>query len=77
MRINIDYLRESRSDAGWNKLLAGLGLEVAETMTVAGQTVFEVEITPNRPDWLSHYGIAREITAKWCSGGLPPGIYPE
>ena len=68
MRINIDYLREfvafDLRDAELKELLAGLGLEVAETMTVAGQTVFEVEITPNRPDWLSHYGIAREITAK-------------
>jgi phenylalanyl-tRNA synthetase beta chain len=24
--------------------------------------VYDVEITPNRPDWLSHIGIAREIT---------------
>ena len=26
-------------------------------------TVFELEITPNRPDWLSHVGIAREVAA--------------
>ena len=26
-------------------------------------TVFELEITPNRPDWLSHLGIARELAA--------------
>jgi len=26
-------------------------------------TVFDIEVTPNRPDWLSHYGIAREIAA--------------
>ena len=26
-----------------------------------GDTVFEVEITPNRPDWLSHWGIARDV----------------
>jgi phenylalanyl-tRNA synthetase beta chain len=25
--------------------------------------VFEIEITPNRPDWLSHVGVAREIGA--------------
>jgi phenylalanyl-tRNA synthetase beta chain len=68
MRINLDYLREfvafDLPDSGLKELLAGLGLEVAEIMDVAGQTVFEVEITPNRPDWLSHYGIAREIAAK-------------
>ncbi len=27
----------------------------------SGDTVFEVEITPNRPDWLSHWGIARDV----------------
>jgi phenylalanyl-tRNA synthetase beta chain len=27
------------------------------------ETVFELEITSNRPDWLSHVGIAREISA--------------
>ncbi len=26
-------------------------------------SVFEIEITPNRPDWLSHVGVAREIGA--------------
>jgi phenylalanyl-tRNA synthetase beta chain len=68
MKINIDYLREfvafELQDSELKELLAGLGLEVAETTTVAGQSVFEVEITPNRPDWLSHYGVAREIAAK-------------
>ena len=23
--------------------------------------IFEIEVTPNRPDWLSHFGVAREI----------------
>lgn len=27
------------------------------------QTVLELEITPNRPDWLSHLGVARELSA--------------
>ena len=26
-------------------------------------TIFELEITPNRPDWLSHLGLAREVAA--------------
>lgn len=36
------------------------------------QTVLELEITPNRPDWLSHLGVARELGAflrrpvNWC-----------
>lgn len=27
-----------------------------------GNTVIEVEVTPNRPDWLSMYGIARDVS---------------
>jgi phenylalanyl-tRNA synthetase beta chain len=27
------------------------------------ETVLEIEITPNRPDWLSHVGVAREVAA--------------
>lgn len=30
---------------------------------VKGDTVFELEITPNRPDLLSHWGIARDVAA--------------
>mgnify|MGYP000120636286 CR=1 FL=1 len=26
-------------------------------------TIYEVEITPNRPDWLSHWGVARDLAA--------------
>ncbi len=26
-------------------------------------TVFEIETTPNRPDWLSHWGVARDLIA--------------
>jgi len=26
-------------------------------------TVFDIEVTPNRPDWLSHLGVAREVAA--------------
>jgi len=29
----------------------------------AADTVFEIEVTPNRPDWLSVIGIAREVAA--------------
>jgi phenylalanyl-tRNA synthetase beta chain len=32
-------------------------------------TAFDIEITPNRPDWLSHFGVAREIAV--LTGRLP------
>lgn len=38
-----------------------------------GDTVFDIEITPNRPDCLSHLGIARELAA-WFRKDL---VYPQ
>ncbi len=38
-----------------------------------GDTVFDIEITPNRPDCLSHLGIARELAA-WFKLDL---VYPQ
>ncbi|MEN8222581.1 MAG: phenylalanine--tRNA ligase subunit beta [Acidobacteriota bacterium] len=68
MRINLDYLKQF-IDHKYEKdelkeLLASIGIEVDEMINVNGTDVFEVEITPNRPDWLSHFGIAREVQAK-------------
>ena len=39
------------------------GLDVSSSCECCGDTVFEIEITSNRPDWLSHIGVAREISA--------------
>ncbi len=36
-------------------------------------TVLEIEVTPNRPDWLSHVGVAREVAAIYGTKmSLPP-----
>lgn len=43
--------------------LAGLEVKKCETLKTPADTVFEIEITSNRPDWLSHWGVAREIAA--------------
>ncbi len=40
------------------------------------ETVFEIEITSNRPDWLSHVGIAREISANTDLALAVPEITP-
>ena len=40
---------------------AALGKPLAEFL--GSDTVIDWEVTPNRPDWLSHIGIAREIAA--------------
>ncbi|NOZ24497.1 MAG: phenylalanine--tRNA ligase subunit beta [Nitrospirae bacterium] len=44
-------------------MLTMIGLEVEGEETSQGDAVFEVNITPNRPDCLSVIGIAREIRA--------------
>ncbi|MCZ6777018.1 MAG: phenylalanine--tRNA ligase subunit beta [Ignavibacteria bacterium] len=41
---------------------AKIGKPLAEYLGVA-DIVYDIETTPNRPDWLSHIGIAREIGA--------------
>jgi len=49
-----------------------LGTPINEVLP-AGDTVFDIEITPNRPDALSHLGIARELSA-WFK---LPLVYPQ
>lgn len=43
--------------------MAGLEVKKCETLKEPQDTIFEIEITSNRPDWLSHWGVAREIAA--------------
>ncbi|MEM1058107.1 MAG: phenylalanine--tRNA ligase subunit beta [Verrucomicrobiota bacterium] len=51
-----------------------VGVPLREVVT--GDTVFEVEITPNRPDLLSYLGLAREIAA--CGAGtVKPFAWPQ
>ncbi|MFH1011543.1 MAG: phenylalanine--tRNA ligase subunit beta [bacterium] len=45
-------------DADWP-----LGATLA-SRNIAEDTVFDVEVTPNRPDFLSHFGVARDLAAK-------------
>lgn len=68
MIVNLNLLRNF-IDVNVNSrylkgLLTSIGIEVAGISEYKGEKIFEVEITPNRPDWLSHYGIAREIYSK-------------
>lgn len=43
--------------------LTEVGLGTEKITKVDDDTIFEFEVTPNRPDWLSIIGIAREIAA--------------
>ncbi len=48
--------------------LAMLGFAVDSVSTEDGETVLDLSVTTNRPDCLSHYGVARELAAFY---GLP------
>jgi phenylalanyl-tRNA synthetase beta chain len=56
--VNITATPEEIADR-----LTMVGLEVEGTESVNGDMVFEVNVTPNRPDCLSMIGIARELSA--------------
>ena len=67
MKISIEWLRDyvelRESDSRLKEDLTMAGLLVESVSQHEGSKVFEFEITSNRPDCLSHYGVAREIAA--------------
>jgi len=58
-----DYIDPKLSTEALVERLTMAGLEVEGLESVAGDTVLEIEVTPNRPDCLSILGLAREIGA--------------
>lgn len=67
MRVPFEWLKEFvnvavNADEVAHRLTM-IGLEVEGKEKVDGDVVFEVNVTPNRPDCLSIFGIAREISA--------------
>jgi phenylalanyl-tRNA synthetase beta chain len=46
------------------ELLDSIGIQVEEVQKVPGDTIFKIDVTPNRGDLLSVIGISREIAAK-------------
>ncbi len=57
--------------------LAGLEVKKCEALTQPADTLFEIEITSNRPAWLSHWGVAREIAAVETLSLKNPVLDPE
>jgi phenylalanyl-tRNA synthetase beta chain len=82
MKINLEWLRDfvpfTRDAAEVARDLTMAGLEVEGIEDVHGEKVFEVGVTPNRGDCLSHLGVARDLAALYrLPLSLPPAAPPE
>ncbi len=67
MRVLFSWLKEfleiSLHPETLSQRLTMGGIEVTHLETVEGDWVFELEVTPNRPDLLCHLGVAREAAS--------------
>ena len=67
MRISYNWLKEyvniKHSPEKLAHVLTMSGLAVESIEKAAGDTILEIEVTSNRPDWLSYIGVAREVAA--------------
>ena len=73
MRISYNWLKEyvniKLPPEKLAHVLTMAGLAVESVKKSAGDTILEIEVTSNRPDWLSYIGVAREVAA--ITGGKP------
>ena len=58
-----DFVNIKISPEALAQKLTMAGIEVKGVEEKWGDFIFEIEITSNRPDWLSVIGIAREVAA--------------
>jgi len=67
MNISFNWLKDfveiKRAPEKVAEDLTMLGTEVEEITSQDGDTIFKLEVTPNRGDLLSHLGVARELSA--------------
>lgn len=77
MKISVEWLNEyvqiSESPEKLKQDLTMIGLLV-ESIDVQGSAVMDIEITSNRPDCLSHIGIAREVAALYNRPLIQPPV---
>ena len=68
MKVSLNWLNRLLTPAidvqESERLLTAGGFPVEETEAVSDDTMIDVEVTSNRPDVLSHVGVAREIAAR-------------
>jgi phenylalanyl-tRNA synthetase beta chain len=78
MRILLSWLEEFVDIPEYPDVLAHeltmAGLAVDAVIEEQGQTIFELDITSNRPDAMNHFGVAREIAAVFQRPLRPPKV---
>ena len=76
MKLNVQWLKEILpAIPANNKLcdkLTSIGLEVADFKQTRSGSVIDLDITPNRADCLSVYGVARDLSAAYKKRLLKP-----
>lgn len=69
MKVCVDWLkdfiriREPLEKVAERLTMCGLEAKFSSEADKQGNAVLETEVTTNRPDWLSHVGVARELAA--------------
>jgi phenylalanyl-tRNA synthetase beta chain len=81
MKISYNWLREL-TGVEWapselRERLTLRGLEVEGLEELEGDHVFEIAVLSNRPDWLSHLGVAREVGVMAGRGVVLPQAEPK
>lgn len=78
MRILLSWLEEFVDIPEYPDVLAHeltmAGLAVDAVSEEKGETIFELDITSNRPDAMNHFGVAREIAAIFQRPLRPPKV---
>jgi phenylalanyl-tRNA synthetase beta chain len=58
-----DYINLNTAPEKLPEILTMAGLAAESVNKLADDFIFEIEVTANRPDWLSYIGVARELSA--------------
>src|SRR4051812_389912 len=78
MRLLANWLREfvtiPTDDRKLGDDLTMAGISVESVLTENGETVYDIDVTPNRVDAMNHYGVARDCAAVYNSDLKPAAI---
>ena len=67
-----DYVEVSMPARELGELFTRIGLACDQIIETDTDVVFDLEVTSNRPDWLGHLGVARELAAATGASFRPP-----